>query len=428
MIRFTQYAARKNSVSLFSIILAVLSCSVALAEDWPTYQHDIRRSGCSSEILDFQALQEAWTYKSPYPPQTAWAGPAKWDAYAKLDGLRSMRNYDPCFHTVSVGDSVYFSSSIDDSVHCLDAASGQTKWSYMTDGPVRIAPMIVNGKVYFGSDDGYAYCLNASDASLIWKVKAAPEGISVPSDGKLISLWPCRSGILVDDGIAYFVGALLPWQDSYLCAVDADTGSLEGPGLYRAARNRATMEGNLVASAHKLYVPQGRREPLVFNKSDGQYQGVLSGGGGVFVLLTEDSHIYYGPGNKAGWITDSNAETRDKIATIDRGNCLVVNDTRSYVLRDDMLYAIDRENRKTVWTKSADTPFALILTGETLIAGGDRKITAFDSSNGEELWTGEVEGRAYGLSVANGTLYVSTDTGTIHAFRSMNAVGMAPSY
>ena len=33
----------------------------------------------------------------------AWTGPAKWDSYANLRRLESMRNFDPAFFVVAVG-------------------------------------------------------------------------------------------------------------------------------------------------------------------------------------------------------------------------------------------------------------------------------------------------------------------------------------
>lgn len=62
--------------------LGVLSGIAAQAADWTTYQHDVRRSGVTAEKIDGKALQMAWHWHSPSPPQPAWAGPAKWDAWA----------------------------------------------------------------------------------------------------------------------------------------------------------------------------------------------------------------------------------------------------------------------------------------------------------------------------------------------------------
>ena len=114
----------------------------------------------------------------------------------------------------------------------------QTAMAYTTDGPVRIAPTGADGLLYFGSDDGHAYCLKADDGSLVWKHAPGSRQRLVLNNGRPIPLWPCRTGVLVDGGTAYFAAGMLPWQDSYLCAVDARTGKPEGTGRYVRASSR----------------------------------------------------------------------------------------------------------------------------------------------------------------------------------------------
>ena len=65
--------------------------------------------------------------------------------------------YDQAYHVVVADNGVYFGSSSDDKVYCLDIDTGKEKWSFFAEGPVRLAPSIYNGKIYFGSDDGYVY-------------------------------------------------------------------------------------------------------------------------------------------------------------------------------------------------------------------------------------------------------------------------------
>jgi outer membrane protein assembly factor BamB len=60
----------------------------------------------------------------------------------------------------------------------------------------------------------------------------------------------------------------------------------------------------------------------------------------------------------------------------------------------------------------------MIMAGDVLFAGGENKVGAFSTKDGKEIWIAPVIGTAHGLSVINGGLYVSTDKGQIHCFRS----------
>jgi outer membrane protein assembly factor BamB len=69
-----------------------------------------------------------------------------------------------------------------------------------------------------------------------------------------------------------------------------------------------------------------------------------------------------------------------------------------------------------LWRTTADYPHELIMAGETLFAGGDHRVAAFDAKTGRERWSASVTGKVHGLAVANGRLFASTDRGTIHCF------------
>lgn len=405
---------------LIAIVAVGMFVSPAPAEDWPTYAHDIRRSGRTSETLPIERLGEAWRFASAHPPAPAWYGPAKWDAYSKIENLKSMRNYDPCFHVVSVGMNTYFASSVDDTVRCVDARTGKVKWLFTTGGPVRIAPMFVDGLLYFGSDDGFAYCVRAADGKAVWKASASDRTDRVLQNGRLVSRWPVRTGVLVDGGTAYFAGSLLPWEASFLCAVDAKTGAVKGEGRYRTeVSGDVTFEGPLLASTAQLIAPQGRVAPLLFDRATGKTQGSVKGGGGSFVLLAPDKKILHGPGNKQAQIyTTDPANKKAKIASFEGGNAIVIDGDRTYLLADNELVAVDRKERRRLWAAACAHPLTMVMAGDTLIAGGVNEVGAYDAETGEPRWASPVIGRAYGLAVANGALYVSTDEGVVHCFRA----------
>ncbi len=462
-----------------SPLIALLSIAVfcAPAADWPTYRSDNRRSGVTTEAIHVP-LSPAWTYASPTPPQAAWSGPAKWDSYANLRRLESMRNFDPAFFVIAVGNSVYFGSSVDDAVHCLDAATGAEHWVFYTDGPVRLPPSWHQGKIYFGSDDGNAYCLDATSGAEVWKQKPSGQETLLLNDGKLISHWPCRTGVLIQNDIAYFGASLLPWESSYLCAVDAETGAADGPGRYRLALEHLTMQGAMLATQTRLYLPQGRQKPELFERATGRSIGGFgsSGQGGVFAVVSRTDEFLHGSGQNhgvEGELRGFDANSRDYLVTFPKATRIVVADETAYLntgaelsgfararylelaKRQSQLLADQKkikeqlkklggkasepegeklkENLKAIeselralspkmsacylWRTAADCPHDLILAGATLFAGGDDQVTAFDTSTGKLLWSAPVTGKAHGLAVANGRLFVSTDRGMIHCFR-----------
>ena len=407
---------RSTLLPVFFLLLLV-AAGFLHGADWPTYRHDNRRSGATAEKIEAEKLELKWVHRAALAPRPAWAGPAKWDAYAGIRGLRSMRNYDPAFHVIVVDGSVYYGSSADHGVHRLDAKTGREKWVFFTDAPVRIAPSWYSKKLYFGSDDGYAYCIRERDGAMVWRQRPETPGRLILNNGNFIPFWPCRTGVLVDRGIAYFGNSLLPWKDSYICAVSATTGKPASKGGFLKKYSGLTLEGALLASPSRLIAPQGRVAPLLFGRGDGARLGSLEGGGGCFVLLTDDSKVLHGPGNKTGWITGSDAKSRGKVATFKNGNEMIISGDTAYMLSDHALAAMDRKNKKGKWRTAGKYSLTMILAGDTVFAGGIDEVAAFRTSDGEQVWTGSVEGGVYGLAVADGALFVSTDQGRIACFR-----------
>ena len=402
-----------------AIVWFVLPAMMTRADDWPTWQHDLRRTGYTEDDVDVDRLAQMWVWKSPHPPQPAWAGPAKWDAYARVRGLPSMRSYDLVFHLTTVGDQLFFSSSTDDSVHALDVATGNEGWVFTTDAPVRIAPAYWNGRLYFGSDDGFAYCVDATTGELVWRHQPNPAGSRIISNGRFISRYPCRTGVHVDDGIAWFACGLLPWNPSTLCAVDAETGNANGQGCFVKELQQRTMEGAPALSSELLIVPQGRVAPQVFRRSDGSDLGPLKdSGGGSIVVVALDSEVMHGPGvdSRRGGIRSTDTDTLEMAAGYGKGNALVVAGRYAYMLTDDELIATDLIDREELWKTSCSLPSALIGAGEVLFAGGEDAVAAFSRQDGSKLWEHSVDGQVFGIAAAHGRLFVSTDTGAIYGF------------
>lgn len=61
-----------------------------------------------------------------------------------------------------------FVGCYDGHLYCLDAASGEVRWKFLTGDAIKSSPICVNSSVIFGSHDKKLYCLSAASGTLIW--------------------------------------------------------------------------------------------------------------------------------------------------------------------------------------------------------------------------------------------------------------------
>lgn len=384
----------------------------ATAADWATYRKDVARSGITDDKLALP-LTENWVFQTTYPPQPAWGDP-KPVAVEEVLELRRV-HFDDVFQVVGANGAVYFGSSANGKLYCLDAAAGQIRWTQLTGGPIRLAPTVADGRVYVASDDGCVVCLQARDGAEIWKFRAAPEERRVLGHGKLCSLWPSRTGVLVDQGVAYFGAGIFPAEGVFLYAVNAADGRLlwRNDSTGENPQSRVSPQGYLLASPTALYAPMGRVSPAAFNRADGRllYEtGFGRTSGGTYALLA-GGHVYAGTEALVAF----DQQTRDQFAVFP-GRKIIVTDKTFYVASNSELQALDRQTKAIVWKTPCPLADELILASDVLVVGGANRIMAVATKTGEVRWDAEVTGTAKGLTVVDGRLLVSTDRGRIYCF------------
>ena len=408
---------------------AIFSClivTVATGADWPTHGYDNQRSATTAEQLNISSLSFSWTWESPTPPSPAWKGTARWDAYNYIRNNKSMRAYDRAFNISSAGNQLFVASSAESAVIALDTADGSENWRAFASAPVRIAPTFDSGKVYFGSDDGTARCVSAGDGAKIWSYRANPNKKLVPNDGHFISLYPCRTGVMVQDGKAYAGFGFVPWEASYLSSIDANSGTQ----IYKTTLNVGntlghTLEGALLSTSDRIFATQGRISPVSFNLKTGVRQARLEGGGGAFAIVTNDGKLLAGPGfgnsnfakSRKNFIQETNANNLSAIVRHADAHAVLATASTFHFLIRDKIRAVNRIGGATKWLASLEGANTLALAGSTLFVGGKNRVIALDLVNGKELWTAVVTGEVHALAIANGKLFASTSSGKIHCYQ-----------
>jgi len=250
-------------VLILSYVLAVEGS--LLGADWPTYRHDNQRTGVTSESLA-PPLSLRWVFRSPFPPARGWSLPV--NGYGAIKHRPNVC-YDDAFHVTSVGGAAYFCSSSENRLYAVDAATGAVRWTFFTGASPRLAQAVHDGRLYFGADDGIVYCLDAEGGRVIWSLRGGPTGEKMLGQGRFLSLWPVRSGVLVENGVAYFTAGLFPSEGVYFYAVNTADGTL----LWRKDLDEGGMggpspQGCLLASADSLYMTS-RVAPTRWNLADG---------------------------------------------------------------------------------------------------------------------------------------------------------------
>ena len=91
-----------------------------------------------------------------------------------------------------LANGVLYLGAQDGNVYALNATTGTLLWKYHAGYEVEFAPAVANGVVYEGSDDGNIYALNANTGALIWKTSIGSCAASSPSVGAgLVFVSPC---------------------------------------------------------------------------------------------------------------------------------------------------------------------------------------------------------------------------------------------
>jgi outer membrane protein assembly factor BamB len=271
---------------------------LAGSEDWPTYRHDAKRSAYTTSKIS-----------SNVKP--------KWEI--KLGGKLSS--------PVVAGNRLYVAQVDAHTVYAVDANTGNVLWKYTAGGRVDSPPTIYQGRVLFGSADGYVYCLNAADGALAWRFRAAPMDRRMVAYEQVESIWPVHGSVLIQDDRVYCVAGRSVFLDEgmrflqlnprtgeklsemILNEIDPDTGKnlheyVQGLNMPVGLPDVLSSDGKFVYMRSQQFDLDGHREHIpVRNVGDQTGEGahVFSPVGFLDDTQFSRSYMMYGKSVSSGW-------------------------------------------------------------------------------------------------------------------------------
>jgi outer membrane protein assembly factor BamB len=431
----------------------VAACSLATvglqqiqAEDWPTWRFDAGRHAATPEQLPNE-LNLQWTKVLPK------LKPA-WPEDVRLQ-------FDASYEPVISGELLYFGSSHDDSVTAVDLKTGNAVWNFVTDGPVRFAPLVHAGRVYFGSDDGCLYCVDANGGRLLWRFQAAPNSRKVIGSERLISVWPVRGGPVLVDGRIHFTVGVWPFEGAFLYSLDAETGAVVQKTQDSIEHDVVTLDnmtpqGYLAATDASLFIPQGRSGVAILNRKTqkfGKFSYRTSTVTTYHVSVT-DRWLFHGsvtfdmPAKK-----QISSSTR---APVIGNNVMFAAEAKTVNTYDlsavKMIEKTDRRGKKTqvpmlnkLWSVATSAlhaglsdkektevgkhlPVVDLLAGKQLYGhqGGLVFALSFDGQKPRVTWKTRVEGEVTTMIAANGRLVVVSQNGETSTLQCFAAQKVKP--
>jgi len=94
----------------------------------------------------------------------------------------------PFYSSAAITGQMVIVGGRDKMLHALDPESGKALWTFRIKSKVDCSPVIVGGKIAFGTVGGELFLLDAATGKEIWKFEGAGGFVSSPSvaEGKLV--------------------------------------------------------------------------------------------------------------------------------------------------------------------------------------------------------------------------------------------------
>lgn len=318
----------------------------------------------------------------------------KGEKYKSLGGLKwAFKTGGKIFSSPIVNDGTVYIGSEDGNLYAIDEKTGKTNWKFKTGGAVHSSPAIFKNMVYIGSFDGYYYAIDTKTGHLKWKFKTGGEQWSgeisflgmKPVDRYMEDLWDffLSSPVINPDkqNPSVFFGS----SDGNVYALNANTGQLKWK--FEA---KGSIHCSPVLYENTLYIGSWDANLYAINMETG----------------------------KVRWQFETGKQTGFKgiQSTVAVANGLVY-----FGARDPFLFAINAETGKLVWKYDAAYSWIIsspVVANDVVYVGTSDTyaLLGLDAKTGKELFKFKANGYVYSSpAIVGETAYFGDFTGNFFA-------------
>jgi len=362
----------KKSVKVaVSLLLLILCFSISLPvgaqstdnDDWPSFRHDPQNTG----------------YTSADGPER---GDLIWSFDLDLEDVLYGGTRQVAVVDGTVFACFYYSFSNEapkGRIYALDAETGAEIWYYQINHLPSYGVAVWNGRVFFGSRDGYVYALNTETGKEIWifnsgEVRGPPNvaggRVFVGGGGVLYALNTENGEVLWSTQLGGYIDCAPAIHENAVYATNGYAGEPIGNVYALNAEN-----GDII---------------WVFETGDFVGSSPAVVGGKVYV------------GSSNGKIYCLDAETGEEIWSFEAGGAVYASPAVwggrvFFGSWDGKVYALDAENGEEIWsfdTGGMETDAVAIADGKVYAWSFDwpegasgNKVYALDSTTGEVIWS-----------------------------------------
>ena len=344
-------------------------------------------------------------------------------AVYSIDGVRfAFATGGPIRSAPALADGVLFFGSGDGNFYALDAKSGRERWRFKSGGTAFSSPAVASGTVYFASRDSHLYALDAASGKMRWT-------FALGNDLGEGHYWDFHLSSPIVSGGTLYVGS----GAGNVYALDAQTGSLHWtfaagarvrttPALVANTLVFGTTSGHVIA----LDVRDGKQRwkfatkgaSNKFADKENDTTSIVASPSiteGIVAIGSRDGFIYgidFVTG-KQRWQTTHDGSSWILSTAADRGAAYIGSGSAAIVQAADPTTGAEKWRFKT---RSAVFS-SLAIAGE-LIYFGDfgGNLYAVDRSTGQRVWAYPLGDRIFATPlVADGVVYCGSDTGIMMA-------------